>query len=557
MSYHDDLIVTLNESVLDVFQTTMALSAEVLDDTISPVEESLICSIGIAGSLEGTVSIYMSEKIACEIVSKMLYMEIEELNSDVKDGIGELLNMIAGGMKNRIGGPDKEHPFDISIPTTVRGKKIVKSNSQGKTIEILKKYKVDNIEILAILDYKLNTAKVDEASTSALDKLTALDASGDSSSLELKKDEKNIVDTPIISNNQNVSSERKFSDMEIQEALKDALREAVVDTFSATLTLSVEETDEKILPSADEGIVSSIGVTGKVEGNIAACLSSKAACLIVSKMLYMDIEEVDSDVTDGVGELINMIAGGAKTKLGGAEGAYGFDISIPSTVMGVDLEFSGDTEKTSNLEMNFKCEDFQFLIIFTYKVMESSEGSAAQTPVNDSKLQALDALSKIAPTDEKSVQAKEANADPLAMLQNAVNDSNKAPGNSTEDSKEEKSDPLTALQNALDESKTKSDDEPLNKSDEDRDPLEALNKAVEAAQPEKSDSNDTSLEDKSNEVNRLDELKTVNDSVAQKANNEEEEKKESKITLKIVTVSAKDAAKKLDDAMKKIKTFEA
>lgn len=55
--------------------------------------------IGISGSSTGGVVISFPEDVACKIVSRMLGEEISELNQDVSDGIGELVNIIAGNAK--------------------------------------------------------------------------------------------------------------------------------------------------------------------------------------------------------------------------------------------------------------------------------------------------------------------------------------------------------------------------------------------------------------------------------------------------------------------------
>ena len=77
--------------------------------------------IGISGSSTGGVVISFPEDVACKIVSRMLGEEISELNQDVSDGIGELVNIIAGNAKRGL----VKHGFQNlsqSLPHVVIGK---------------------------------------------------------------------------------------------------------------------------------------------------------------------------------------------------------------------------------------------------------------------------------------------------------------------------------------------------------------------------------------------------------------------------------------------------
>lgn len=78
-----------------------------------------------------------------------------------------------------------------------------------------------------------------------------------------------------------------------------------------------------------------IGVSGKLCGTSAVTLPAQLAIDCVSAM--MGGEEIkdgigDVIVHDGVGELINMIAGQAKTTLGSTE--YRFEITLPTIISG-------------------------------------------------------------------------------------------------------------------------------------------------------------------------------------------------------------------------------
>lgn len=76
--------------------------------------------IGLAGTLEGFVTISFSEKIALKVAEGFLMEPKTEFDDDVIDVIGEMVNMVAGGAKKDF--TEKGMPFKISIPSIITGK---------------------------------------------------------------------------------------------------------------------------------------------------------------------------------------------------------------------------------------------------------------------------------------------------------------------------------------------------------------------------------------------------------------------------------------------------
>ena len=77
-----------------------------------------------------------------------------------------------------------------------------------------------------------------------------------------------------------------------------------------------------------------IGICGdNVEGSVGVTFEDTLAALLVARMLGEDPSNVEpSDVQDGVGEIVNMISGRAKTLLS-AEGIH-FNLALPTVVAG-------------------------------------------------------------------------------------------------------------------------------------------------------------------------------------------------------------------------------
>lgn len=98
-------------------------------------------------------------------------------------------------------------------------------------------------------------------------------------------------------------------------------------------------------PQRKEGDTASGDVTGiigmassDVKGSLAITFSCAAIFDIAERMLGEDVKEINATVTDLVGEITNMVTGGAKRML--AEQGYDFDMAIPAVVSGKDHHIS-------------------------------------------------------------------------------------------------------------------------------------------------------------------------------------------------------------------------
>lgn len=90
------------------------------------------------------------------------------------------------------------------------------------------------------------------------------------------------------------------------------------------------------LPRAD--ISGTIGLAGQTNGVVAVTFSEEVACLVTSGMLGEDCKALNDTVKDTIGELANMIAGGAKAIM--AEKGLNFKIALPSVIVGLNHNIS-------------------------------------------------------------------------------------------------------------------------------------------------------------------------------------------------------------------------
>jgi chemotaxis protein CheX len=77
-----------------------------------------------------------------------------------------------------------------------------------------------------------------------------------------------------------------------------------------------------------------IGLSGRAVGTVVLSLSREVALRAASTLLLMDATELNDDVVDAVGELTNVVAGGAKSRLE----QYELSISLPNVITGIHHE---------------------------------------------------------------------------------------------------------------------------------------------------------------------------------------------------------------------------
>ena len=110
-----------------------------------------------------------------------------------------------------------------------------------------------------------------------------------------------------------------------------------------------------------EGVVTGIiGLASeKVSGNMVLSFDKASILGIVTRMLMEEFKEINNDVVDAVGELTNMICGGAKAEL--SKKGYLFDMAIPVMVMGENVEVKQLSEAPTTL-IPFYTQDGKFVV---------------------------------------------------------------------------------------------------------------------------------------------------------------------------------------------------
>ncbi|MHC4535334.1 MAG: chemotaxis protein CheX [Planctomycetota bacterium] len=140
--------ICLNEALLggakEIFETMIFVNLEESSETEGIIEgDSLLGSITFKGGLEGCFTICCSAPCAKTIALSMLAMDPSDELSDeeITDAIGEVTNMVMGGIKSRI--LDVVGNIEVSIPTVTSGQELQNSLGEG-ALKALVKVKFDN-----------------------------------------------------------------------------------------------------------------------------------------------------------------------------------------------------------------------------------------------------------------------------------------------------------------------------------------------------------------------------------------------------------------------------
>jgi chemotaxis protein CheX len=110
----------LDASVEEVFQ--MMLGVECVRDGEPMVHEleSVTAVVGFGGLLSGACVFRTGGSAAMNIAAHMTGMEFTEIDDTVKDGIGEICNMLAGAWKGKV--PELAANCGLSVPAVITGR---------------------------------------------------------------------------------------------------------------------------------------------------------------------------------------------------------------------------------------------------------------------------------------------------------------------------------------------------------------------------------------------------------------------------------------------------
>jgi chemotaxis protein CheX len=123
----------MNRHLVEVFDTMLTMKAVSVEQSDPPhYPERITGSVGFAGeTINGAVYLHLSSTFATNVAAAMLGLKPEEVTNenDVNDVIGEVTNMLTGGLKSWL--CDNGAACAVSTPAIIRGTSFVVEPTPG------------------------------------------------------------------------------------------------------------------------------------------------------------------------------------------------------------------------------------------------------------------------------------------------------------------------------------------------------------------------------------------------------------------------------------------
>ena len=144
--------------------------------------------------------------------------------------------------------------------------------------------------------------------------------------------------------------------------------ESVHNLFNMMFNCNVERGEIGVAKdsSVAHELTALIGLSGPARGTIALSFPAETAIAMVGKMVGIEASELDETVTDGIGEIVNIVAGSAKSKFV-IGGGIPIDLSLPNVVSGKDYRIEYPSQ-TTWLEVPFDSDLGIFSLRVTFEM---------------------------------------------------------------------------------------------------------------------------------------------------------------------------------------------
>ena len=115
-----DLELGLERALREITTTMFNCNSEIMaPEAVHVVAPGISAIVGFGGKISGFIAIHLSPESACRLAESLLGMSFDHLDEIVADAMGELVNMLAGGLKKFAS--NSEDLFKISVPSIVYG----------------------------------------------------------------------------------------------------------------------------------------------------------------------------------------------------------------------------------------------------------------------------------------------------------------------------------------------------------------------------------------------------------------------------------------------------
>jgi len=126
------------EATVEIFTTMVMMDISVAGEPskeLGQLKNTITGMVGLAGTYKGVLAVHIPRHVALAITSSFLGMDVDEMNEDVQDAIGEIANMLGGNVKTTLSDSGKD--IQLSLPSTISGDEYsFISQNQGEKVII-------------------------------------------------------------------------------------------------------------------------------------------------------------------------------------------------------------------------------------------------------------------------------------------------------------------------------------------------------------------------------------------------------------------------------------
>jgi chemotaxis protein CheX len=129
------------ESVVEIFTGMVMMEISVAGEPVTNLgrlQQSITGMVGLAGTHKGVLAVHFPNQVAMDVTGSFLGMEVDEINADVQDAVGEIANMLGGNLKTILS--DRGKDIQLSLPSTISGDEYSFS-SQAEVDQIILPFK--------------------------------------------------------------------------------------------------------------------------------------------------------------------------------------------------------------------------------------------------------------------------------------------------------------------------------------------------------------------------------------------------------------------------------
>ncbi len=152
----------------------------------------------------------------------------------------------------------------------------------------------------------------------------------------------------------------------MKEKFVKSINHVVKDIFSTMISIDPVSGEyfKKNGKSIHSNISGIMGLSGTITASIIVHFEKSTALVATSNMLGVEYTEIDADVTDAVGEITNMIAGGVKVEF--SKMGIELNVSLPTVVSGDDFK-TRSTANSDTLVIPFSTGNGNFYVEFSFE----------------------------------------------------------------------------------------------------------------------------------------------------------------------------------------------